>query len=236
VLNFIITIAPTFTGEFTLPDDAEWSGNSVVNASIILGRYMFFLNNASSITSAEDLRTVERTFFNCCLGVVHSLSLTCRVVVSYYIETLILLAVVSLWGAAKEFVNRTVIVMNQEDTFVVEETANQISFISKEAAIHSSDARTLSGPSNSNREKETFDKIETEYKTLRGSSEFINKALGGVILFYIITWSVGYPTYLLQLFAPVKWIIKARVVYILLLSLTLFFFSAEFYVLVRLTY
>jgi len=213
VFNFFYSSVLTFSGQFILPKNVSWTPENALDANIFLGQYVFFVENASSsIASAEDLKAVERTFGTVFMGLIHNLSFTCRVVVSYMTEAAIILSIVSLWGAVKVFYEQTV--MNEEPPCAHEGTGENVN--------------------GTNGEQTIFNKLQTEYDDVKAFSEHLNRGFGAMLLFFLITWCAGYPGYLLQLFVPEeKWTTKFNVVYVLVEYLTLFFVSVVTYVIVR---
>jgi len=211
--NFLYSSMGSLSGQFILPKNISWSPENALDAYIFLGQYTFFVKNASSsITSAEDLKTVERTFGTVFMAVIYNLSFTCRVVISYMTEAGIILSIVSLWGAVKVFYEQ--MVMNE--------------------GLPSEHEETGENANGTNEERTIFNKLKTEYHDVKAFSEHINRGFGAVLLFFLITWCAGYPGFLLQLFVPEeKWTTKFGAVYILVEYLALFFVSVVTYVIVR---
>jgi len=230
-LNFFLAIAPAFTGELYLPGNIPWSAGNAFAATIYRARHTFFLQNTSKVTSLEDLEGVQINTVNVIIAILHSIIFTARVVISYCIETGMVLIVGSLWLAVKIFHEKTVKKYSyiEETTFEQVEMTRIIPII--ERVPHRRRRRETSrNTTNPKKEeqKRRFTKIMIPYNKLKVFCDIINEVFGGVVIFFVTHWTIGSPTLLDKLFAPnVPWYYRLRLVIFLLEGLAVFLMAAD---------
>jgi len=228
-LNFFLAIAPAFTGELYLPDTLPWSGGNVIKATIYRGRHTFFLQNTSKVTSLDDLEGVEISAINVIIGILHSIIFTSRVLIMYCIETGMLLIVGSLWLAVKIFHEKTV----KKYSYIEETTFEEVEMtriIPVERVPRRRRQRGTSNTTNTKKEeqKRRFTKIMIPYNKLKLFCDIINEVFGGVVIFFVMHWTIGSPPLLDKLFAPgVPWYYRLRIVIFLLEGLAVFLMAAD---------
>jgi len=238
LFELVMSILPTLTCEYILPDTIPWSVSNAAAGHIYKGRHIFLLENNATISTLKDIDGVQITAINIILGIVHAFVYLTRGVVGHCIHLGIMMAVVSLWGAVRTL-RQEAVGQDGEDTEVTEEeTAEALTFFSivppavreVNPVVPRHEERNVS---NETAEGRTVNKLVARYISAKTFSDNINTAIGGMVLFALLEWTMFYSVFLNELFLPGTWNKKLGLILGLLSQAIIFCFSIDVYLEVR---
>jgi len=193
---------------------------------------MFLLQDNPTLSTQKDVDRVQMTTFNIILGLVHAAAYLSRGIILSATSVVIIMSVASLWGAVYVFCQE-IVEMGEEH--IEEETSETITSphcavqIETEQINLTTQGERESDESNQTNEERRTSRLVARYKDLKALSDNLNESIGGIVLFFLIDWTMHYSIHFNQIFLPGKWNKKLRLIYDLLGQVILFCFSTDIY-------
>jgi len=218
VFNVLISFLVSLTKLGSLHKSVPWTLENVIKSHIQAGRHKFFLASNRTLT-AYDLQRFRTARGDYLLGSANLFMNFHSILISHFIEVVLLSAVVMLWTATYQFHQRYVTKRPIDWNKYIGDTRTS----AERHATHDPNGKPVNRKKKRNRcqsnqvtrmpnvdsvepctsllvntttiqitEEEGFEKMESEYNMIRALSDNLNKAFGDLTFFYILETTTSF--------------------------------------------